>query len=164
MNVGRGFFRAWILVSVLWILGAGAIAYSIVAPDTIQGSFQPSGRLKEGVPWETDYTKPFYDVMRSPAAEKLAVVFFPVERRYRTEWEKASDMHVVLMPDGSRVYMNDGYNEADRAYIATQFWDQRWRRWGHAAAIIALWAFVPCVLLFILGYSLLWVARGFTRA
>ena len=80
------------------------------------------------MPWETDYTKPFYDVMRSPAAEKLAVVFFPVERRYRTEWEKASDMHVVLMPDGSRVYMNDGYNEADRAYIATQFWDQRWRR------------------------------------
>ena len=50
MNVGRGFFRASILVSVLWILGAGAIAYSIVAPDTIQGSFSLADASRKACP------------------------------------------------------------------------------------------------------------------
>jgi hypothetical protein len=27
MNVGRGLFRAWILVSALWLIGIGAVAY-----------------------------------------------------------------------------------------------------------------------------------------
>jgi hypothetical protein len=72
-------------------------------------------------------------------------------------------MVVVNMPDGSRIYMRDGYNEADKNYIAQQFWDQRWSRWGDAAGVIAAWAFVPCILLFVLGYSFLWVVRGFKR-
>jgi hypothetical protein len=42
-----------------------------------------------------------------------------------------------------------------RTRIAEEFWDQRWGRWARAAATVSLWAFVPCLLLFIFGYSLL---------
>jgi len=145
MNVGRGLFRAWILVSVLWIiLGGSVIAYTIVGPDTIWGSFQP---------WLTDE-----EVGLPPRAEQkqLSRSFSPI-RLVR------DNMVRVEMPDGSQLYVLDSLSEADRTRIAEQFWDQRWSRWGRAAATVALWSFVPCLLLFILGYSLLWVGRGFTR-
>jgi hypothetical protein len=70
----------------------------------------------------------------------------------------------IEMPDGSQLYVPESLSKADRTRIAEQFWDQRWGRWWRAAAIVALWTFVPCLLLFIFGYSLLWVGRGFTRA
>ena len=71
MNVGRGLFRAWISISILWMLGAGFVAYTTIAQDTIHGKFQPAGATKDGMkPWEIDYHKPFYETMRSPAAEK----------------------------------------------------------------------------------------------
>ena len=53
----------------------------------------------------------------------------------------------------------------DKDYIAKQFWDRRrWGRYARTAGIVALWALVPCILLFILGYALLWIGRGFKRA
>ena len=73
MNIGRGLFRTWLLVSILWIMGAGFVTYTIIASDTIRGTFQPSGTAKDGSkPWAIDFRKPFYDTMRSPAAEKLS--------------------------------------------------------------------------------------------
>ena len=141
------------------------MAYVIVSPDTVRGSFQPSGETKGGLkPWEVDYSKPFYETMRSPSAEKLSVTFFPVDWQDRMKWDKDLTMAVVNMPDGSRIYMHAKYNDVDKDYIAKQFWDQRWSRYGYTAGIVALWAFVPCALLLILGYALLWVGRGFSRA
>ena len=72
-------------------------------------------------------------------------------------------MAVIEMPDGSRLYLDDQYNETDKNYIAQQFWDQPWSRWAYAGGAVAAWAFVPCILLFIFGYSLLWIGRGFKR-
>ena len=163
MNISRGLFRAWVLISLLWIMGAGFVAYTIATPDTVRGAFQPSGATK-GFVDPFDLKKPFYETMRSPSAEKLSLQFREVEWRDRSEWDKDGSMAVVDMPDGSRLYMHYQYNEADKNYIAQQFWDQRWRRWGYAAGVIAAWAFLPCILLFILGYSLLWVGRGFRQS
>ena len=84
--------------------------------------------------------------------------------RAKTDFEKDTHMIKVDVLAGSLVYMPANYDNSDRAYIKTQFWDQRWWRWGHAAGIIALWALIPCALIFILGYALLWVGRGFKRA
>jgi hypothetical protein len=162
MNVGRGLFRAWVVISVLWIGGACIMSYMFAWPDTVWGGFQPSALAKFPLS-EIDFSKPFYETMHSPSAEKLGVAFHSVGWQQRIDWEKDPSMIMVKMPDGSRLYMNAGFNEADRNYIAKQFWDQRWMRWGYAAGIIALWAFVPCALLFIIGYALLWVGRGFTR-
>ncbi len=146
MNVSRGLFRAWILVSVLWIIvGGSVIAYKIVAPATIWGSYQP---------WLTDE-----EAGLPPRAEQkqLSRSFSPIR-------DVRADMVHIQMPDGSKLYMPASLSEAVKTDIAEQFWDQRWRRWGRAAAAAALWAFVPCLLLFIFGYSLLWVGRGFMRA
>jgi hypothetical protein len=166
MNVGRGLFRAWIVISVLWIGGAGVMAYMFLWPDMVGGGFQPSASkgLAKLPLWATDFSKPLYERMRSPSAEKLEVAFHSVDWRQRIDWEKDPSMITVEMPDGSRLYMDAAYNDADKNYIAQQFWDQRWTRRGYAAGIIALWAFVPCALIFIIGYALLWVGRGFTRA
>jgi hypothetical protein len=103
MNVSRGLFRAWILVAVLWAAGAGSIAFITLSPGKVSGAFQPSGSIKDGLkPWEVDYNKPFYDVMRSPAAEKLSVEFFPVAPKDRADWDKDNTMVVVEMPDDTR--------------------------------------------------------------
>ncbi len=167
MNVGRGLFRAWIVISILWIAGAGIVAYVIVSPDTVQGSFQPAAQIKKeampGTSEEIDWTKPFYDLVVSPASAKLHVTFFPVEWQHRDEWKNKSHI-LVNFPDGSVLYILKGYNEADKNYITGQFWEQRWGRYAYTTGIVALWAFVPCVLFFVLGYALLWVGRGFRRA
>jgi hypothetical protein len=141
------------------------VAYTIVAPDTIRGAFHPSGQTKGNLaPWLIDYSKPFYETMRSPAAEKLHVDFFPVERSDLARWDKERSMALVEMPDGSRLYIHNQYNEADKNYIASQFWERRWSRWAYAGGVVAAWALVPCVVLFILGYSLLGVGRGFKQS
>jgi hypothetical protein len=164
MNVGRGLFRAWILISILWIIGAGVMGYVIESPDTVHGSFQPDFMAKGGLEWwQVDYSKSFYETMRSPSAEKLNVTFHPIDWQTKNNFDKDAKMDQLLMDDGSTVYVHAEYSEADKDYIAKQFWNQRWNRYGYAAGIVALWAFVPCALLFILGYALLWVGRGFTR-
>jgi hypothetical protein len=165
MNVGRGLFRAWVLISVLWIIAAGFVAYTVSAPDIIRGAFQPDNETKGGLePWKVDWQKPFYETIRSPSAEKLNVKFYKVEWKYQSQWDKDGSMAVVEMPDGSHLYMDRQYNETDKNYIAQQFWDQRWGRWGYAAGVVVAWALIPCILLFILGYSLLWVGRGFKKS
>jgi hypothetical protein len=164
MNVGRGLFRAWILVSILWVIGAGFMAYTIESPDALHGQFQPTVVIKKEVPVEeineVDFGKPFYGVGVSPSQLNLKTEF----SSYRDSPDAHTQFYSVDFPDGSRLYIPARYNEADRNYIEKQFWDQRWGRWGYAAGVIAAWALLPCVLLFILGYSLLWVGRGFKHA
>jgi len=163
MNMSRGLFRAWVALSILWIVGAGITTY--FWSETLHGSYQPAGKTKGDVkPWDIDYKKPFYETMISPSAEKLSVTFFSVAWQYKSDWDNDATMAKHDMPDGSRLYMRAAYNEADQNYIVEQFWDQRWSRYGHAATIIALWALVPCIALFMFGYTLLWIGRGFKRS
>jgi hypothetical protein len=164
MNIGRGLFRAWLLVSILWIVGAGFTTYTIVAPDTLNGRYQPTVIMKKGTTPEQvnkiDFGKPFYDFGVSPAQLNSTIVF----SRDQIGQTGLSQIIDVDFPDGSHLYIPAGYSEADKNYISKQFWDQRWSRWASAAGLIAARAFVPCIVLFIFGYSLLWVGRGFKRA
>jgi hypothetical protein len=133
----RGLFRTWILISIFWMIIGGSItAYKIVGPNTIWGSFQP---------WLTDE-----EVGLAPQAEQkqLSHSFFSIR-------DIRADILHIQMPDGSKLYMPASLSEGVRTRIAEEFWDQRWGRWARAAATVSLWAFVPCLLLFIFGYSLL---------
>jgi hypothetical protein len=75
MKIGRGLFRAWILISILWTLGAGCIAYSILAPDTLHGRFQPVVVIKKETTAQQvekiDFGKPFYNFGVSPSQLNL---------------------------------------------------------------------------------------------
>jgi len=168
MNVGRGLFRAWVLVSILWIAGAGTAAYLAVVPDTVSGNYQPVLEIRKEA-WNAttesiDWNKPFYELIVSPSAEKSEVLFSKVDWEYLAEWEKGQSHKLVNFPDDSTLFVQKQYTEADKEYVVQQFWQQRWTRRGKAAGIVAAWALVPCVALFALGYALLWVGRGFRRA
>jgi hypothetical protein len=40
MNVGRGLFQAWLVVTILWVVGIGALAYSIVPANISEWKWQ----------------------------------------------------------------------------------------------------------------------------
>ena len=167
MNVSRGLFRAWIVTSILWIIGAGTLAYINIAP-TVRGTFSPIVTVKKSAAASTTNetiskiidgsSGQFYDIVVSPANERSRVEFSLLEK------PTTDTNNLIVFPDGSQLYVVRGYNEIDRNYIKEQFWDQRWGRWGYAAGIVALWAFIPCIVLLALGYAFLWVGRGFYRA
>jgi GYF domain 2 len=164
-RVGRGLFRAWVVVSALWIAGTSVVGYWTVVPDVVHGNFQAEGRIKVGLdPANFDPKKPFYDQVRSPSVEKLKVTFLPLDWATRSKFDEDAFMKKFEVENGGFVYMPKSYNNEDTKYIVLQFVDQSWGRWGRAAATISLWALIPCIALFILGYTLLWIGRGFKRA
>ena len=95
----------------------------------------------------------FYNFFRSPAAEKLHIQFI--------EWPVPLAGNVYRSndaPDGTKLYVHIAYDQKDQDYIAQQFWEQRWSR---RMIDVALFGVVPCALLYLLGYVLLWVGRVF---
>ena len=61
------------------------------------------------------------------------------------------------------MYVQIGYDDADRNYMRQQFWEQRFGRWGKAAAMILVVAILPPAALFLVGYVALWIGRGFAE-
>lgn len=166
MNVGRGLVRAWIVVSIIWIVVAGPTLYFIMAGDIEHGNFQPTVvvRKEAGEIDKIDWNRPFYELAISPTAAKLQMEFAPVEWLYVPDWKKGQSHNIVTLPDGSTLFVPKGYNQADKDYITHQFWEQRWRRLMGAFTFAAGFALVPCALLFILGYATWWIGRGFKTA
>ena len=168
MNVGRGLFRAWIFVTVLWCIGVGALAYTIVPGQLSHGKWQYVHQMRKDVePWKEDWTRPYYENMRSPSVEKLAVSFDELGYEYVERWKKYvadGTMTAISFPDGSLLYLDTHLTQPDQEYLARAFWDQRWWRY---AEIGKTWAAVlvgPPIALFIIGWALLWVGRGFKTA
>jgi hypothetical protein len=162
VNVGRGLFRAWIVVAVLWTISASAFTYIVMAADTLRGPYQPMAIYKKPGPYtDAEVFGPFYGLVKSPSAERLKVEFKRVSYSDWSKWDKDETMLKVEMPDDSRIFMTKEYNQADRDYIAKQFWDQRWVRWTDIATMAALWSAIPMLILFVVGYALLWIGRGF---
>ncbi|MGO4667714.1 hypothetical protein [Bosea sp. 2RAB26] len=166
MNVGRGLFRAWIVATLLWIIGVAALAYTLI-PDSLRGEryqyvYQMRPDLKPSE--ENDFTRPVYDLMRSPSKESLPVKFGGLEYQYWDEWDKsvaAGTLMVPKVPDGAKLYLNSSLTNEDKNYIIKAFWDQRWERWLPHIWPWIIGTGVPPIILFILGWALLWIGRGF---
>jgi hypothetical protein len=76
MSVGRGLFRGWIFLTVLWLIGAGTLAYFIIRREVSHWKWQYVHEARTNtLPGEVDWSRPYYEMMRSPSAEKLAVTF-----------------------------------------------------------------------------------------
>lgn len=162
LNIGRGLFRAWVAITVLWLLAGAAIGYAGITREIVGGQYQAAGHIRGGkAASKVDWNLPFYDVIRSPSREHLNVAFQLVDYRRHHEWETNDRVVAVNFPDHSRLYIQIGYDAADRTYIGEQFWEQRWRRWGKTAATVTAIMIVPPALLFLIGYVLLWIGRGF---
>jgi hypothetical protein len=103
MNVGRGLFRGWVLVSVIWIICAVFFGYTIVVPEIVHGNFQAVDQIRQGVDVDGNKSllasKPFYEIVRSPSAEKLSVTFerlgrvlIKSSRRFGPNSDRRADM------------------------------------------------------------------------
>jgi len=174
MNVGRGLFRAWIFLTVLWLIGAGAFAYYIIEGEVSHWKWIYINQWREDVRqptleeiFEGRPIPPYYEMYRSPSAEKLSVTFDEVDRLLG-EWDqfvKDGTAKIVKMPDDSSLYLSTReLTEQDQQYIAKAFWDQRWRRYASFAKFWVPMLVVPPIVLFILGWAILWVCRGFKTA
>ena len=161
MNIGRGLFRAWVFISVIWIIGVTWAAYVIV-PDGVVGSkWGYQYRTRAGEP---DLTRPFYETMHSPTVD--TPIFRRSEYQSVAAWDKyVSDgvMIIVEMPDGSSLYLLKGMTKEDQEYLGRAFWDQRWGRYLDIGKPWLTGLIVPPLALLVLGWSLLWVGRGFAR-
>jgi hypothetical protein len=102
MNVRRGLFRAWVLISVLWIIGAGSVAYLAISPDTVSGNYAVVLAIKEdawkGTPESIDWKKPFYELVVSPSAQRSAVLFDTVGWQYLADWKKTRRPQTRQLP------------------------------------------------------------------
>jgi len=168
MNVGRGLFRAWIFVTVLWCLGVGALGYYVVRDQISHWKWQYVTEMRDDIaPWKADWTRPYYEIHRSPSAEKLAVTFSELGREYVDEWNKHLNegaLTIVRFDDRSLLYLNALLTETDQNYLARAFWDQRWSRYAEIGKTWAAVLMGPPIALFIIGWALLWVGKGFKTA
>jgi hypothetical protein len=167
MNVRRGLWRAWIFVSVLWIIGTAALAF-LILPENMAKRYQYvyTMRTDVGDPNKVDWSKDFYALMQSPSRNMLTASFDILGYQYVSAWDedvKKGTMIVAEFPDNSKLYLSSQMTKEDQDYVAKQFWNQRWRRYGSDALPFIAGAIVPPVLLLLLGSFVLWVVRGFAR-
>jgi hypothetical protein len=167
MNVRRGLWRAWIFVSALWVIGAAFFGYLILTEGT-GGKYQyvEAIRSDAGEMNSIDWSRPFYEIRKSPAKEKLSPGFSLLEYRYLDGFDKSvreGRMIQVDFPDRSSLYLNKSYDEEDKRYLSAAFWSQRWERIAWASLPVVGWAVIPPLVLLILGMLLFWVFRGFAR-
>ena len=81
-------------------------------------------------------------------------------------WQNAEDWGTdVEMPNGTRLSFKKGVSEKDMSVAAKEYWalitatanERRWSLVGSAA----LWWLVPSIALYIFGWAIGWVYRGF---
>jgi len=163
----RGVFRAWLLISALWVGGVCILSVQSVSKslETVH-LYVPSMRKDKGFPADgslsaEQWKLPYYEIFL-PA--KSPVMFDVPNDRTRSSVEDyaAKDRgFVASFPDASRLYLSRDLTKEDSEFISRSFWEQRWSRWWAATWAWVLAGFLPPTLLFLLGYSVSWVGRGF---
>jgi Protein of unknown function (DUF2569) len=165
--MGRGLLRAWILLTVIWLIGMGILAYSLVSSEVGSWKWQYVHQMRKEIDInKVDWSRPYYENMRSPSKEKLSVTFSEVGYEFVDTWNKrVKDGYMVIVPmrDGSTLYLDTDLTKADQHYVATAFRNQRWSRYLNVTKTWIAILLVPPIILLILGWALLWVARGFKQ-
>ena len=71
MNVGRGLFRGWIFLTVLWLIGAGTLAYFIIRDEVSHWKWQYVHEARTNtLSGEVDWSRPYYEMMRFAFSRK----------------------------------------------------------------------------------------------
>jgi hypothetical protein len=163
VNVRRGLFRAWILLTVVWLIGVITMAYMLVPDEVGQWKWQYVHEMRRDLDLEkVDWTRPYYENMRSPSIEKLAVTFSQLGDEYVDEWNDLVNdgkINTVSFPDHSVLYLETNLTKEDQEYLSGAFWNQRWWRYGKIAGTWTAIAVMPAVAVLIICWALLWVAR-----
>jgi hypothetical protein len=133
MNVTRGLFRLWIVVSVLWAVGMG------------------------GSTWWT-YPEPAGIVSEAAVLKKL------LDEPTNKSGEAADVTADVLKDFVANYYREEGRMwGSDRVVSNEEFRDAQIKYWREALSSAALIGIVPPIAVLIIGASLVWAVRGFSR-
>jgi len=98
-------------------------------------------------------------IAREPSFHKLGY-------RYVDDWDKSVNeggMILVDMPDRSSLYLYAAMTKNDQDYLTRVFWIRRWGRYLDIGKPWLAGLLGPPIALFILGWSVLWVCRGFMK-
>lgn len=166
MDWKRGLFRLWALGSVLWLLAIGYFAFQeLLKPAPFGGNYQYEVQLKE-MPWNTDWSKPFYEIAYTPAKGKFPDRFDRVDDGVIQEWDKdtkTGKLTIIAFPDLTFLYLSSELTENDKQYLANLFWKERWSRYAKRVAPWLSLAFGSPVIALLLGLAIKWVIYGFVR-
>jgi hypothetical protein len=145
----------------------GILAYFVVSSEVSSWKWQYVDQMRKDIDIKKmDWSRPYYENMRSPSKEKLSVTFSKVDYEFVDIWNKRvkdGDMVIVPMRDGSTLYLETDLTKADQHYIPAAFRNQRWSRYLNVTKTWIAILLVPPIILLILGWALLWVARGFKQ-
>ena len=158
MGIGRKLLVLWIVASLGWL---GLVYFYLRAGGWFPGKWEVLYALRadagEAPPpasyrLETPLPRPLYEIIRSPAAEKLPVIFQPRGIQGLSAWDNRLNIGQWVpreFPDGSQLWLQPALSEADKRYIAEEFWRQRWSRWRMLLEPWLSSALVPPLALFL---------------
>jgi hypothetical protein len=114
---------------------------------------------------EAQWKLPYYEIFQ-PARDPVTfdVPSYEVRNSVEKDYVAKGLGSVVQFPDGSRLYLSQHLTKEDEEFISKKFWDQRWSRWWELASGWVLAGLLPPAVLFVLGYSLLWIGGGFSQS
>ncbi len=153
--------KVWTTTSILWII---AIATMVYAGALFPAGYQVNFPLRTDLePWNEGWSMygplrhPLYEIIRSPAAEKLSLTF--TWRGYsNAPWNghiHSRDLPRFVFPSGETLDLPAELTDADREYVKQAFWSGRWKRWRDTLGpFVRAAVFVPLGLL-----GLLWLAQ-----
>ncbi|TGD99883.1 hypothetical protein EU555_11325 [Methylobacterium nonmethylotrophicum] len=171
MNVSRGAFRLWVVLTGLWLALVGFFAWDEVTRTT-RGHYQYAAELKEKVdPWEAYQNKrPIAELFKKPSETKWAASFSKIEYQYQAGYDaavKEGSQVVVDFPDGSTLNLYTAFAKPEQELVGRWFWENRWQRRLDALSqqgpLLAI-ALVPPLLLLAVWFVGRWVLAGFRRA
>jgi hypothetical protein len=163
VGIGRKAFKIWLTASIVWITTIGIAVYvGAVFPAGYQANFPLRADLE---PWNNEWSmhgplrRPLYEIIRSPAAEKLSLTF--QWRGYSNgPWNQHihdRDLPRFVFASGETLDLPTELTDVDREYVKKALWDQRWKRWGET-----LGPFVRSAIFVPFGFFVvLWLARRF---
>jgi hypothetical protein len=161
VGIGRTAFKIWLTTSIIWII---AVGITINAGGIFPAGFQTNFPLRADLErWNSEWSvndplrHPLYEIIRSPAAEKLPLTF--QWRGYSDgPWNQhihARDLPQFAFPGGETLDLPAGLTDVDREYVKQVFWNQRWKRWKET-----LGPFARAALFLPLGFFVvLWLVR-----
>jgi hypothetical protein len=165
MSARRGLFWAWVLFSAVWVIYIAILISNEVPAEIASTRYSYVYQLRPDIePDSADWSRPIYEIVRSPSDEKLDSQFDLVDPVYFSDWDEYTTegkLKIIEFPDHSKLYLSHALTEEDQTYLSRQFWGQRSFRWSNILEPWLVAAALPPTIALLLGLGTSWVVRSF---
>ena len=149
----NGLQRLWVFVSALYLC-----VVSVYVGFTLPG------------PADIPHSERFYAQLRPEVKEKIGWIE-PTQKFHSEKWIRPSDLfpkqQSVGLPNGHTIYFKGTVPEKEMQEVAKDYWrivekEARQRRLHYVLIALLFWG-GPVIALYVLGWSVGWVQRGFKK-